>query len=97
MGIDMTDDTRVDYSNYLNAVTDILVIFQKRFKIPWLYFNFTFQRCVLKKTQDKYIEILHDMSNEVIFSLTLALPEVLNITHLTFIISNLISSYFAII
>ncbi|CAH0721106.1 unnamed protein product, partial [Brenthis ino] len=65
LGVDHTDKTILN-SQYVDAVEQMLNVFLDRFQKFWLHNNFIYSLSSLKKKQDEYLKIIHNMSDTVL-------------------------------
>ncbi|CAG9794826.1 unnamed protein product, partial [Diatraea saccharalis] len=65
LGVDFGDHTLLN-SKYVQATEEILYTMVDRFQKFWLHSSSTFKWSEVKRTQDRCLKILHNMSNTVI-------------------------------
>ncbi|CAH0721104.1 unnamed protein product, partial [Brenthis ino] len=64
-GVDLTDKA-MQNSQYLNAIEQIFTVIVERFQKLWLHNNFIYSWSSLRKKQDGYLKILHNMSETIL-------------------------------
>ncbi|XP_045780381.1 cytochrome P450 4C1-like [Maniola jurtina] len=65
LGVDFTNNRHV-LSEYINAIEDIMDVFMKRFQRVWLHSDFIYNWTELKRKQDEYLKIMHNMPDTIV-------------------------------
>lgn len=64
LGVDFTDKSVLN-SKYVMAAEQMFNVLVDRFQKFWLHNHFIYSWSALRKKQDEYLKILHNMSNTV--------------------------------